>query len=93
MPDKTSAKEKTPRKRKSAKGKYKSKPVFSNTRKPESLTVNEWQTELRKQIAERSVFKITNIGDGFVYSDYKVYNSGTKNTYKVALRSNNNCLN
>jgi superfamily II DNA/RNA helicase len=100
MPASTSEKERTTRKRKSAKarlqhgqGKYKSKPFFSNTRKPESLTVSEWQTALRKQIAERSVFKITNIGDGFVYSDYKVYNSGTKNTYKVALRSNNNHLN
>ncbi len=82
-------------KKKNAKGKYKSKlgPLLSNTKKPDHLTAIEWQTILRKQIAERSVFKISNIGDGLVYSDYHVYNSGTKNTYKVALRTSNNSLN
>jgi hypothetical protein len=82
-----------PLKKKSAKGKYKSKPVLSNTRKPANLSVTEWQTELRSQIAERSVFNITNIGEGLVYSDYKVYNDVTKNAYKVALRSSDNSLN
>ncbi|MEP6845063.1 MAG: DEAD/DEAH box helicase, partial [Panacibacter sp.] len=78
---------------KSAKRKYKSKPILSNTRKPADLSVPEWQTELRKQIAERSEFKITNTGEGLVYSDYRVYNSNTKNSYKVALRSRDNSLN
>lgn len=80
-------------KEKSPKGKYKSKPILSNTRKPAGLSVTEWQTILRKQIAERSEFKITNIGDGLAYSDYIVYNNQTKNTYKVALRSSDNSLN
>lgn len=78
---------------KSAKGKYKSKPILSNTRKPTDLSVNEWQTILRKQVAESSAFKITNITGGLVYSDYSVYNVNTKNTYKVALRSSDNSLN
>jgi len=80
-------------KKKPAKGKYKSKPLLSNTRKPTDLSVSEWQTILRQQIAERSAFKIFNIGDGLVYSDYSVYNNDTKNTYKVALRSMDNSLN
>ena len=66
-------------KKKSAKGKYKSKPLLSNTRKPTDLSVTEWQALLRKQIAERSSFKIANVGDGLVYSDYSVYNNNTKN--------------
>ena len=78
---------------KSAKRKYKSKPVLSNTRKPSGLSVGEWQTGLRKQIAESSVFKIANIAGSLVYSDYSVYNTNTKNTYKVALRSTDNSLN
>lgn len=81
--------------KKNVKGKYKSKlgPLLSNTKKPANLTIAEWQTILRKQIAERSSFKISNIGDGLVYSDYNVYNISTKNTYKVALRSVDNSLN
>ena len=79
--------------KKGSKGKYKSQPLLSNMRKPPGLTVTEWQSELRKQIAERSSFKISNIGDGLAYSDYNVLNIATKNTYKVALRSNTNHLN
>jgi SNF2 family DNA or RNA helicase len=79
--------------RKSTKNKFKSKPLLSNTKKPNDLTVEEWQTILRRQIAQRTVFKISNIGFGAVYSDYSVYNASTKNTYKVALRSSDNSLN
>ena len=91
MPVTTSKKK--PTKKKSAKGQYKSKPILSNTKKPSDLSVAEWQTVLRKQIAERSGFKISNIGDGLVYSDYSVHNISTKNSYKVALRSNDNSRN
>jgi SNF2 family DNA or RNA helicase len=48
---------------------------------------------LRRQIAQQFSFKISNIGDGGVYTDYSVYNIATKNTYKVALRSSDNSLN
>ncbi|HEX5150332.1 MAG TPA: DEAD/DEAH box helicase [Parafilimonas sp.] len=86
------AKEKSARK-KSTKNKYKSEPLLSNTKKPNNLLVNDWQTILRRQIAQRTIFKISNIGDGAVYSDYSVYNTTTRNTYKVALRSSDNSLN
>ena len=69
------------------------KPLYSNTKKPQSLSLEEWQIALRKQVAEKSDFKITNTGGGLVFSDYKVYNEVTKNTYKVALRSADNSLN
>ncbi len=82
-----------PAKKKPAKGKNKSTPVYSNSKKPDGLTVTEWQTALRFQMAIRSAFTITNIGDGLVFSDYKVYNCITKNNYKVALRSKDNSLN
>jgi SNF2 family DNA or RNA helicase len=81
------------KRKRSAKGKYKSEPLLSNTKKPTNLSVTDWQTTLRKQIAQRTVFKISNIGDGAVYSDYSVYNTATKNTYKVALRSSDASLN
>ncbi len=79
--------------KKRKKRKIVSKILLSNTRKPVDLTVAQWQARLRLQMAERTIFKITNIGEGFVYSDYQVHNAGTKNTYKVALRSADNSLN
>ena len=66
---------------------------LSNTRKPADMTVEQWQTGLRKQIADKTDFKITNIGEGLAYSDFQVFNLATKNTYKVALRSADNSLN
>ncbi|MEP7238917.1 MAG: SWIM zinc finger family protein [Ferruginibacter sp.] len=80
-------------KKKTAKVKNTFKPLLSNSKKPQNLTIFEWQSQLRRQAAERLSFKITNIGEGLVYSDYKIYNNTTKNFYKVALRSSDNSLN
>jgi hypothetical protein len=76
------AKAKSARK-KSTKNKYKSEPLLSNIKKPTNLSVNEWQIILRRQIAQRTVFKISNIGDGAVYSDYNIYNTATKTRTKL----------
>jgi len=65
----------------------------SYVRKPDAMTVNEWQTALRRQMAEKENFIITKNGEGQVYTDYNVYSPKSKNTYKVALRSKDNTLN
>ncbi len=57
-------------------------------RKPDQMTLDEWQTALRKQFAEQSSFGIENIGDEPVFSDYHVYNPLSDSSHKVALRSN-----
>lgn len=62
-------------------------------RKPDNMTEKEWQTALRKQIAEKELFFITNEGNEPVYSDYSVVSPQSKNTYKVALRSKDNSHN
>jgi len=64
-----------------------------HTHKPEGMTFKQWQTQLRKQVAEKEKFTIENISDEPVYSDYRVSNPDSKNTYKVALRSYDNTLN
>ncbi len=79
--------------KKSKKRNFKPKVQLSNTRKPADMTVEQWQIGLRRQIAEKTDLKFSNIGDGLVFSDYKVYNASTKNNYKVALRSVDNSLN
>jgi len=57
-------------------------------RKPEDLTVEEWQAALRKQFASEQKFIVKNIGNQPLYSDYEVYNPDTKKTYKVSIRDN-----
>ena len=55
-------------------------------RKPEELSVTEWQSGLRKQYAKEQNFKFKNIGSHPVYSDFEVYNPQTEKTYKVSIR-------
>jgi SNF2 family DNA or RNA helicase len=65
----------------------------SHTRKPTDLTDIQWQIILRQQIAEGENFSIQKISDGLVFADYKVENTKSASTYKVALRSADNSLN
>lgn len=66
---------------------------ISHTRKPTDMSDVEWQIILRRQIAEDENFDIYKISDSDVFGDYKLHNSKTTNTYKVALRSEDNSLN
>jgi SNF2 family DNA or RNA helicase len=62
-------------------------------RKPEDLTLDEWQAALRKQFAAEQDFDIKNIGDHPVFSDFEVYNPKSDKTYKVSIRDNENSYN
>ena len=57
-------------------------------RKPEDLTVDEWQAALRKQFAAEQDFEIKNTGEHPVFSDFEVYNPKSGKTYKVSIRDN-----
>jgi SNF2 family DNA or RNA helicase len=63
------------------------KKVFYS-RKPVEISVNEWQSALRRQFATEQNFKIKNIGGHPVYSDFEVFNPKSGNTYKVSIRDN-----
>lgn len=62
-------------------------------RKPEDMTLENWQIALRRQYAKELKFEIENIGNHSVFSDFLVLNPTTNNTYKVAIRDNNVGLN
>jgi hypothetical protein len=49
-------------------------------KKPDGLTVEEWQAALRKQYALEQKFQIKNIGSHSLYSDYEVYNPESDQT-------------
>lgn len=55
--------------------------------KPDDLSYDEWQVALRRQYAQAQNFKINNIGEHAVYSDFELTNAETDKTYKVAIRS------
>jgi len=55
--------------------------------KPEGMTLEEWQIQLRRQFAEKQDFNLINNGGHRVYSDFRVINPASGNKYKVALRS------
>lgn len=56
-------------------------------RKPENLTMEQWQIALRKQFAEKSVFCIEPFDKSQRHSgDYLVSNPQSKHVYKVAFR-------
>lgn len=55
-------------------------------KKPNRLSVDQWQWRLRKQFGEENPFVISNIGEQAVFSDYLVYNPHTINNYKVSIR-------
>lgn len=67
--------------------------TLSHTRKPSDMTETAWQISLRVQIAANESFTIKNIGQEAVYSDFSVTNPSSKNTYKVAVRSQDNTHN
>ncbi len=58
------------------------------SRKPSNMSLDEWQTQLRKQYAVDQHFKIKNIGNHPFFSDFEVFNPESRNTYKVSIRDN-----
>lgn len=68
------------------------KPKVSYHKKPEELTVAQWQRELRRQFAadKKQFFNITYLGGEHpVFGDYSVANTVSGKLYKVALRDKN----
>lgn len=62
-------------------------------RKPDHLSVEEWQTALRHQFALDQKFTIKNLGTHPVFSDFEVHNPQSGKTYKVSIRDNETSFN
>jgi superfamily II DNA or RNA helicase len=61
--------------------------------KPDDLDLVQWQLALRKQFVKDKSFGIQKLNKKPVFGDYRVTNPENQNTYKVAIRSNDNTLN
>jgi superfamily II DNA or RNA helicase len=58
----------------------------SRLRKPEDMTVEQWQVELRRQFGKEQKFKLKNTGSEPLFSEYEVTNPQSGRTYRLAIR-------
>ncbi len=72
-------------------GKTKKKSTKKNKvpyhKKPDNMSLENWQLALRKQFGNDSTFEIKKLTEHPVYADFYVFNPITESAYKVAIRS------
>ncbi|MEN6576240.1 MAG: DEAD/DEAH box helicase [Phycisphaerales bacterium] len=59
---------------------------ISRVRKPEELSLEQWQVALRRQFAQRQDYRVTNLGTEPIFSEFFVTNPVTGGEYRVAIR-------
>ncbi len=59
---------------------------LSNKRKPEGMSLDQWQVALRRRFGRKQDFEMQNIGDLPLFSEYAVTNPENAHTYRVAIR-------
>ncbi len=62
------------------------KPKLSRLNKPAHLSLEQWQIELRRQFGRAQKFKLKNVGDQPVFSEFEVHNPQSQRTYRVRVR-------
>ncbi|MCK4850514.1 MAG: SWIM zinc finger family protein [Phycisphaerae bacterium] len=53
---------------------------------PSDLPLEQWQIALRKQFAQKQAFRLKNIGDVPIFSEFMVTNPQTNGKYRLAIR-------
>ncbi len=64
-------------------------PALSRTRRPEEMSLEAWQTALRRDFGRAQRFLLQNTGAEPVFSEFTVTNPQTKGAYRVAIRGRN----
>lgn len=59
---------------------------LSRARKPEEMSLEAWQVALRRQFGREQKFRIENLGDEPVFSEFRVTNPQSGRSYRVAIR-------
>ena len=62
------------------------KTKLSHLRRPADLAPDAWQRQLRRQFGREQRFKVENLGDEPVFSEYRVTNPKSGGRYRVAIR-------
>jgi len=64
----------------------KHKPALSRLKKPAEMPLDQWQVELRRDFGRAQNFRMKNLGDNAIFSEFEVFNPETKRAYRVAIR-------
>lgn len=59
---------------------------ISRVRKPEEMSLEQWQIALRRQFAQKQDFSLANLGGEPVFSEFLVTNPQSEGEYRVAIR-------
>jgi superfamily II DNA or RNA helicase len=62
------------------------KAKLSHVRRPADMTPESWQRQLRRQFGRAQRFKLENLGENDVFSEFCVTNPGSGGRYRVAIR-------
>ena len=61
-------------------------PKVSHTHRPDWMALEEWQVRLRRQFAEKQDFCLENVGDHPLFSEFRLTNPLSGNSYRLAIR-------
>ncbi|MFZ4474611.1 MAG: hypothetical protein ACOYPR_05415, partial [Saprospiraceae bacterium] len=56
-------------------------------KQPETMQLEMWQMNLRRQFGEEQDFQVTNTGSEPFFSEYQVWNPSSRNAYQVEIRA------
>ena len=73
-------------KRRKPSGKKRKPAKLSRLHKPEGMSLEDWQIELRRQFGREQDFRLKNVGDHPVFSEFEVANPQSRNAYRVRIR-------
>jgi len=62
------------------------KKKLSRLRKPDDMSLEQWQVALRREFGRQQDFRLKNTGTEPIFSDFEVTNPQTRRTYRVAIR-------
>lgn len=61
-------------------------PKLSRLHKPDGMSLEDWQIELRRQFGREQNFRLENVGDHPIFSAFHITNPQSHNTYRVQIR-------
>jgi superfamily II DNA or RNA helicase len=59
---------------------------LSRLHKPEGMSLEDWQIELRRQFGREQKYHLKNVGEHAIFSEFEVANPQTQSTYRVHVR-------
>lgn len=68
--------------------KAKRKPKLSRQSRPADMSLEQWQIELRREYGRQQDFRLKNVGEHPIFSEFQVSNPQSKMTYRVVIRGN-----